>query len=41
MRCKAWAAPLFFQRGGVITGLCAAVVKDIQRRIGDRIPLQV
>lgn len=35
------AAPLFFQRDGVISGFCAEVVKDIQRRIGDRTPMQV
>jgi polar amino acid transport system substrate-binding protein len=35
------AAPLFFQRDGEISGFCAEVVKDIQRRIGDRAPLQV
>jgi len=35
------AAPLFFRQNGVITGFCADVVKDIQRRIGDATPMQV
>jgi len=35
------AAPLFFRQNGVITGFCAEVVKDIQRRIGDGTPMQV
>jgi polar amino acid transport system substrate-binding protein len=35
------AAPLFFRQNGVITGFCADVVKDIQRRIGDHTPMQV
>ena len=35
------AAPLFYVRNGVITGFCADIVKEIQRRIGDRSPIQV
>lgn len=35
------AAPLSFRQNGVITGFCADVVKDIQRRIGDRAPMQL
>ncbi|MTV39494.1 substrate-binding periplasmic protein [Duganella radicis] len=35
------AVPLFFVRDGVTTGFCAEIVKEIQRRIGDRTPIEV
>ena len=35
------AVPLFFVRDGTVTGFCAEVVREIQRRIGDRTPIEV
>ncbi|MYM28913.1 transporter substrate-binding domain-containing protein [Duganella sp. CY15W] len=34
-------APLYFERNGVVTGFCAEVTREIQRRIGDRTAMQV
>lgn len=34
-------APLYFMRNGVVTGFCAEVVKEIQRRVADRAPMHV
>lgn len=34
-------APLYFLRNGVVTGFCAEVVKEIQRRVGNHAPMQL
>jgi polar amino acid transport system substrate-binding protein len=34
-------APLYFARDGVVTGFCAEVVREIQRRVADHAPMEV